>query len=124
MATVSSSAGGANVPINKPSYELGNFGFTEDRVMLEDAYHAVTDNDAWAEMGKDPGESGFMFSEPTPLIAKVNASIKYKGHSGFSHGWTMRMMQKIAMIGWNAYVDWMSNGAAQGSAEGLAPKAP
>jgi hypothetical protein len=31
-------------------------------------------------------------------------------------------MQKIAKIGWNAFVDWKSKGAAQGNAEGLAPK--
>jgi len=127
MATVSSSVGGVNVSIiTKPTYGCGDFGFTDpmEREMLEDAYKAVSVNEAWAEMAKDPGEAGFMFSTPTPLMTKVQASINYNGHSGSSFGWTMRVMQKIAKIGWNAFVDWKSQGAAQGSAEGLAPKAP
>jgi len=110
--------------IPKPSYGCGDFGFTDEmeREMLEDAYKAVNVNEAWAEMAKDPGPDGFIFSTPTPLMTKVKASINYNGHSGGSYDWTMRIMQKIATIGWNAFVDWKSKGVAQGSAEGLTPK--
>jgi hypothetical protein len=30
--------------------------------------------------------------------------MKYEGHSGASYGWIMRVMQKIARVGWDRFV--------------------
>lgn len=85
----------------------GDFSFIEDnetRTMLEDAYKAIDSTWAgWEFVERDPGEGGFMFS--TSLIAVgIQEKMKYDGHSGASYGWTMRKMQRLARIGWEAFV--------------------
>lgn len=71
--------------------------------MLEEMYAAVTAADAWADMKADPGDGGYMFSG-APVVAKVSAHLNDTvGHSGSSFGITMRAMQRIAHIGWDAW---------------------
>lgn len=91
----------------KMSYKPGDFSFVEDRMtreMFDDAYKAI---DAvwggWEFMERDPGEGGFMYSSD-PYSAAIQKNMKYDGHSGGSYGWTMRVMQKIARVGWERFV--------------------
>lgn len=65
--------------------------------MLEDADQAITSCELWDWL-KDytPEEGkGFMFSKH-PNLDRINAAMKYGGHSGSSYGWTMRTMEAIA----------------------------
>ena len=73
--------------------------------MLSDAYKAITLCELWDYMKSysPPEEQGFMFSQPSPEIARINQAMKYDGHSGSSYGYTMRVMEFIAKNGWNAY---------------------
>ena len=85
----------------------GDFSFIKDnetRIMYEDAYKAIDSVWAgWEFVERDPGEGGFMFS--SSLIAvEIQKNMKYEGHSGASYGWTMRKMQHLARIGWEAFV--------------------
>ena len=89
------------------TYKPGDFSFVEDvatREMFDDAYMAI---DAvwggWEFMERDPGEGGFMYSSD-PYSAAIQKNMKYDGHSGASYGWTMRVMQKIARVGWERFV--------------------
>jgi hypothetical protein len=83
----------------------GDFSFVKDTMvkpMFEDAYKAIEVAEAWEYMKTDPGKNGYMFSQ-SAMLSKINSNIKY-GHSGASYGWTMRQMQRLARIGWEAYV--------------------
>jgi hypothetical protein len=84
----------------------GDFSFIADisiRVMFDDAYKAITKADAWNFVSADPGEGGFMYSSD-PMSAAITKEMTYDGHSGASYGWTMRKMQRLARIGWDAFV--------------------
>lgn len=81
---------------------------TWDRQMIESAFQAVESVPGGWEFLKtyNPGEGGFMFSNPPPKMKEINdAVIKgYEGHSGASYGGTMRVLEFIAKQGWDAYV--------------------
>jgi hypothetical protein len=84
-----------------------SFSFIADestRFMFEDMYAAITKAEAWEWIKQDPGDGGFMFndSEKSRQIAK-NLTDRV-GHSGSSYGWTMRSMQRLALIGWSAFI--------------------
>ena len=85
----------------------GDFSFVKDettRVMFDDAYKAIDSVfGAWEFVERDPGDGGFMFSSDPYSVAISNA-MKYDGHSGASYGWTMRVMQQIARVGWDRFV--------------------
>ena len=86
-------------------YAPGDFSFINDvstRSMLDDAYKAVTLTESWNFMAEDPGSGGFMYSRD-PRYTPIGKALKYDGHSGTSYGWTMRQIQMIANIGWEAY---------------------
>jgi hypothetical protein len=91
----------------KMSYKPGDFSFVEDVAtgeMFDDAYKAIEAVwGGWEFMERDPGEGGFMFSGD-PYSAAIQKNMKYDGHSGASYGWTMRVMQKIARVGWDRFV--------------------
>jgi hypothetical protein len=91
----------------KMTYKPGDFSFVEDvatREMFDDAYKAIEAVwGGWEFMERDPGEGGFMFSGD-PYSAAIQKQMKYDGHSGASYGWTMRVMQRIARIGWERFV--------------------
>lgn len=72
--------------------------------MLSDAYNAISQNELWDYMKTYEPNNGFMFSQPTSEILRINRSLKYDGHSGASYGCTMREMQFIAKNGWESYV--------------------
>ncbi len=75
-----------------------------EAMMLQDADAAITECGLWEWMStyNPPDGKGFMFSNH-PNQDKINAAMKFDGHSGASYGWTMRTMQKIARIGWDKF---------------------
>lgn len=87
----------------------GDFSFLEsevDREMLQDAFQAVSEAGAWDLLKNPsvPGSGGFMFGQ-NPAVKAIESFIKYEGHSGASHGMTMRVMEFIAKNGWGEYVE-------------------
>ena len=84
----------------------GDFSFLTDKEtqsMLDDAYRAIEMAEGWDYMKTDPGEGGYMFSQ-SDMLTKISSNMTYSGHSGSSYGWTMRMMQRLARIGWETFV--------------------
>jgi hypothetical protein len=71
-----------------------------EREMLADAYQAITACDLWDWMKNYTPDKGFVFSSH-PNLDRINAALKYTGHSGTSYGWMMRTMENIAKLGWN-----------------------
>lgn len=80
-----------------------------EAMMLQDADAAITECGLWDWMSSyNPASGdGFMFSNH-PNLDKINAAMKYQGHSGASYGWTMRTMQLVARIGWDKFAMLMS----------------
>lgn len=81
---------------------IGDFSFLDahTRVMLDDAYKAITMAELWELMKEDPGTGGYTFST-NPAYAKID--LQYDGHTGSSYGWTMRAMQFLAKNGWSVF---------------------
>ena len=76
-----------------------------EQEMLTDAYNAITQCGLWDWIATyEPSENkGFMFSKH-PNLTRIDEAMKYSGHSGASYGWTMRVMQRIAMSGgWETF---------------------
>ena len=65
--------------------------------MLQDAHDAITHCGLWDWIKSFEPETGFMFAK-TPELDRINAAMKYDGHSGASYGWTMRQMQQFARL--------------------------
>jgi hypothetical protein len=89
-------------------FARGDFSFLRDkdeRLMLEDAFQAVSKAEAWTLLKEPsmPGEGGFMFGKH-PAIEAISSSMKYEGHSGASYAMTMRQMEFIAKNGWESYL--------------------
>lgn len=75
-----------------------------DAAMLNDADAAITQCGLWGwlrDYTPDEGK-GFMFSEH-PNLTRIDSAMKYRGHSGSSHAWTMRQMEYIAKHGWTLF---------------------
>ena len=75
------------------------------RMMLKNAYQAITNAEAWDWMKNFQGES-FMFSNDA-MIGKISrnmVTLGYDGHSGSSYGWTMRCMEYLAKNGKDAFL--------------------
>jgi hypothetical protein len=75
-----------------------------EAMMLQDADSAITQCNLWEWLRDYTPEEGkgFMFSEH-PNLVKINAAMKFGGHSGSSYGWTMRQMEYIAKHGWTLF---------------------
>ena len=85
----------------------GDFSFIRkeaDRMAFEDMWSAITKTETWAQMGTDPGPGGFAWSKAPHIVAIQAALVDRVGHSGASIAATMREMQRLAKIGWTAYV--------------------
>ena len=93
-------------------YLEGDFTFItneSERLMIQDAYESMNKVEGGMdEMKKDPGESGYMFSPPSPIRGLITEElIKTRSgqlHSGASYGVTMRELQMLVRLGWNQYV--------------------
>ena len=85
----------------------GDFSFIRkeaDRMAFEDMWTAITITETWNQMAADPGPGGFAWSK-APHIAMIQAALVDRvGHSGASIAAAMREMQRLAKIGWTAYV--------------------
>ena len=78
---------------------------SNNRIMLKNAYQAITIAEAWDWMKNFHGES-FMFSKDAMIdkISKNMVALGYDGHSGGSYGWTMRWMEYLAKNGKEAFL--------------------
>ena len=80
---------------------------SHSRVMLENAYQAITVCEAWDFMKSfNDIQNGFMFSND-PMTGKIMNKMEelgYSGHSGFSFSWTMRMMEYLVKNGREAFL--------------------
>lgn len=87
----------------------GKFEYIQDsdtKQMLMNCWEAITLTEMWHFMKKDPGSTGYMFSNANELIIitkKMNELPNNVGHSGFTMGWTLRQMQFIALYGEDEY---------------------
>jgi len=77
------------------------------RIMLENAYQAITAAEGWDFMKTfNDNQNGFMFSD-NPMTGKIRSKMEelgYSGHSGCSFGWTMRNMEFLAKHGKNEFL--------------------
>jgi len=78
---------------------------SNNRIMLKNAYKAITMAEAWDWMKNFHGQS-FMFSKDAMIdkISKNMVALGYDGHSGSSYGWTMRCMEHLAKNGKDAFL--------------------
>ena len=88
------------------------FDYTDDnsRVMLENAYTAISLTKMWDYMKKY--NDSFMFSsdKEIDIISRKMEMLGYYGHSGSSFGITMRNMQFIALHGIEEHKKmWLKN---------------
>lgn len=75
-----------------------------DKIMLSDAYMAVTKADKW-EWLKNAEVDSFMFGH-APEIREIQKNMAILDmHSGASFGLTMRTIEYIAKNGWESYVE-------------------
>ena len=85
-----------------PRGDFGKLGYdSNDIEMLDDAFKAIQQAEMWGFLANTEFES-FMFHSP-PEIKRIDALLKYEGHSGSSYGWTMRTMESIAKNGWETF---------------------
>ena len=85
-----------------------------DRTMIQSGFEAVESVEGgwdFLRTYEPPADQGFMFSMPPPKQKEIDEAIsnRYDGHSGASYGWTMRVLQKIAKLGWDSYARTMLN---------------
>ncbi len=86
----------------------GNFSFITSqtsRNLLEDAYAATTASNAWDffRTQAPPENKGYMFWD-APELTAITKNMKHANHhSGASFAYTMRAMQSIALVGWEAW---------------------
>jgi len=114
----------------------GDFSFVQDplyRQFFPDAFHAIESvPGGWAALIPDPpAHLGFMFSVGAVGSARsqiddiINHSPIGSTHSGYSYAMTMRNMQGIARLGWNAWVQtYINRFLVPVSAAPVAPVAP
>lgn len=86
--------------------EFNTIKDTHTRTMLSNAYHAVSQANAWDWLKNFNGES-FMFSRDPMVgtITKNMGTLGYNGHSGASFGWTMRQMEFLAKYGKDQFLN-------------------
>ena len=79
-----------------------------DREMIETGFQAVSSVEGGWEFLKSyspPVNQGFMFSPSEGKRKEIDDAIaeRYPGHSGATYGCTMRILERIAKDGWEAY---------------------
>jgi hypothetical protein len=84
------------------------FAFIEDkdsREYLQSAHRAITSCELWDWL-RDHNADAFMFDRSTEVMRireKMREDPINGYHSGASYGWTMRQMESVAKIGYDAY---------------------
>ena len=92
--------------------EQSIFEYTDNhsRVMLENAYQAISLTEMWDYMKKDIDSFMFSSDKEIGIISKKMEELGYGGHSGASFGITMRNMQFIALHGLEEHKKmWLKN---------------
>ena len=81
--------------------EQSIFNYTDDhsRVMLENAYTAISLTEMWQYMKKNVESYMLCNDDELKIISDKMEELGYHGHSGASFGITMRNMQFIALHG-------------------------
>jgi len=90
---------------------MEDFSFIADqhsRSLLVNAYQAIDQLELWSWLNTYEPEAGggFMFSNHpnvTLIGQKMETLENPPGHSGFSFGWTMRHMRRLAKNGMEKY---------------------
>jgi hypothetical protein len=85
----------------------GDFSFIQDsmsRTALSDAYTAIQKAEAWDLVKAGPGNGGFMFGGHDIKAQLAPYYVDSLGHSGSSYAWTFRSMERLAKVGWTAFV--------------------
>jgi len=72
---------------------------------FEDMYDAITKAEAWADMINEPSGEGYMWSTDDYLLRIEQHLNDRVGHSGGSYAVTMRSMQHLARVGWDAFIE-------------------
>ena len=91
---------------------FGDYSWMKDpssRMLCTDAHRVITELALWDWMkqAEPPSGQGFTFWNPAPLeLERLNACID-DSHTGFTYGWTMRQMERVAKLGWENYVTEM-----------------
>ena len=91
--------------------QTSDFSFITDkhtRFMVEDAYKAAESTpEAWTVLRTWEPANGFMFTHH-PVIDAMGKKL-YDGHSGASYGFTMRIMQRLAKVGYDEFRrEWLT----------------
>jgi hypothetical protein len=92
--------------------EQSIFDYTDNhsKVMLENAYQAISLTEMWDYMKKDTESYTFSSDKEIYIISKKMEELGYYGHSGASFGMTMRNMQFIALHGLEEHKKmWLKN---------------
>ena len=92
--------------------EQSIFNYTDDhsRVMLENAYTAISLTEMWDYMKKNSDSYMFSSDKEIKIISDKMEELGYGGHSGASFGITMRNMQFIALHGLEEHKKmWLKN---------------
>ena len=92
--------------------EQSIFNYTDDhsRVMLENAYTAISLTEMWDYMKKNSDSYMFSSDKEIKIISDKMEELGYHGHSGASFGITMRNMQFIALNGLGEHKKiWIKN---------------
>ena len=89
----------------KSKYESGDFSFMHDdmwRETLAHDYAAVTP-EGWNALKRHNADNSFMFHTNGGIWEEIRAKM-YDGHSGASMACSLRVMERIAKIGWDTHV--------------------
>ena len=92
--------------------EQSIFNYTDDhsRVMVENAYQAISLTEMWDYMKKNSDSYMFSSDKEIKIISDKMEELGYHGHSGASFGITMRNMQFIALNGLDEHKKmWLKN---------------
>ena len=88
--------------------DFDSIGFedSDTESALKDGYNSVDKLGLWDWFRRPdiPGHGGFVFSDHEEL-KMISREMTHQGHSGTSFAFVMRIMQNIAVHGWDIYVD-------------------
>jgi hypothetical protein len=91
---------------------IGDLSFmnADSVMMIKDMCQAVSVTANWDNLKEfTPGDGGFTFGDLPAWFADIDNAMEYKGHSGGSYGWTMRLVHYIARYGWENFVAKMTS---------------
>lgn len=97
-----------NIILNQDNkFTKGKFLYTPEypRVMLVNAWNAITQLELWGYMSQSIDSYMFSNAPEVDRISRKMEELGYNGHSGYSFGWTMRQMQYIAKYGEEKYAE-------------------